>query len=267
MFVPKFDKIDTHEASKFTAFLDLAHQQLDVARWKNASHDMLEVGEGDVVLDIGCGTGADAVALARLVGISGRVVGADLSHDLLAVAQERAAPLGLPITFQYADINEPPFADASFTRSRIDRVLHFLPDPAHALREVARVTAAGGRIVVTEPDWRTLTMNGGEEALTSRIVEAGVARTPSTTIGARLPELLAEAGLTVADCRASELHLRTYPVAAALFSLEVIASRAVASTRVDAKEAVRWIRSLQQAEVDGTLDCTLGGSVACGIKR
>jgi SAM-dependent methyltransferase len=267
MFVPKFDKIDTHEASKLTAFLDLAHQQPDVVRWKNVSHELLQVGEGDVVLDVGCGAGVDAVALARLVGVTGRVVGADLSHALLAVAQERAVPLGLPVAFQHADINELPFADASFTRSRIDRVLHFLPDPAHALREVARVTAAGGRIVVTEPDWRTLVINGGEEALTSRIIEAGVILTPSASVGAMLPELLAEAGLTVADCRTSQLHLRTYPVAALLFSLEVIANRATASSRVDAKEAVQWIRSLQHAAVEGSFDCALGGSIACGIKR
>ena len=266
MFVPRFDAVDATDPVACAAFLDLALSLPEVERWKGFSHDVLSVGDGDYVLDIGCGTGADAVALARRVGPRGRVVGIDLSHALVALAQTRAGRLGLPISFRQADINELPFADDSFSRTRIDRVLHFLPDPGRALREAIRVTARGGRIVVTEPDWRTLTVSGGDPGLTAAILDKGRDRTPGAYIGSILPQLLAQAGLALTDCHDSTLELREYGVAAVLFGLEALASHAVAATPVSAKDAAGWLRSLRQASALGTFSCTLSGTIAGGLK-
>lgn len=264
MSVPQFDAVDTTDPVAAAAFLDLALSLPGVERWKRFSHDLLCSGDGDRVLDIGCGTGADAVALARRVCPSGRVVGVDLSRSLVTIATARAAVLGLPVTFQQADIHALPFADGSFDRTRIDRVLHFLPNPGPALREAVRVTAPGGRVVVTEPDWNRLAVSGGDPGLTAYLLEAGADRTQGAQIGSVLPRRLVEAGLQSIESHDSVLELSDYSTAAALFGLEGIAARAVQSGLVSPRDTVRWLRSLQYASADGRFRCSLGGVIATG---
>jgi SAM-dependent methyltransferase len=263
MVTPQFDAVDATDPAAAAAFLDLALSLPSVEHWKRFSHDLLAIADGDRVLDIGCGTGSDAMALARRVGSDGQVVGVDLSHALVAVAQARAAPLGLPVTFRQADIHDLPFVDGAFDCTRIDRLLHFLPDPGKALREAARVTAPGGRMVVTEPDWTSLTVAGADPDLAAVMLAAGAEQAaPGARIGSALPRLLAQAGLQPTGHHASMLDLRDYATAATLFGLEALASRAVGTGRVEAKTAVRWLRSLQQASARGTFRCTLAGVIA-----
>lgn len=101
---------------------------------------------GERVLDLGCGTG-NAALLAAARGAE--VIGVDPSPRLLDVARERAAVRGLGARFLQGEAAKLPVADAS-----VDLVLSvfaviFAPDPDAAVRELARVTAPSGRVVLT----------------------------------------------------------------------------------------------------------------------
>lgn len=98
------------------------------------------------VLDIGCGTGAVAVHLARRHGCA--VVGVDLSSEMLAVAR---AKQGGSVRFEQARAEELPFANGSFDRAIMVSVVHHLDAPK-AFAEVHRVLAPGGRLVISNPD-------------------------------------------------------------------------------------------------------------------
>ena len=266
MPAPRFDAVDATDPAAAAAFLDLALSLPEVERWKRLSYDLLELQDGDRVLDLGCGTGADAMILARRVGTAGQVVGIDLSRSLIAIAEARASGLGLPLTFRCADIYHLPFADGSFDRTRIDRVLHFLPNPGLALQEAVRVSRPGGRLVVTEPDWGSLTVSGGDPGLTSLVMEDGANWAPSARIGSALQQLLEDAGLRSMDNHEATLELRDYAIAVALLGLEGVAARAIELGRVDTKAAVQWLRSLQRASAQGMLRCTLKGAITSGIR-
>jgi SAM-dependent methyltransferase len=264
-FAARFADVDASDPVACAAFLDVAHSLEGVRRSKLVSFDLLGILNGDRILDLGCGTGADVITLARLIGINGRIVGVDYSRTLVKLAQKRAGPLGLPVTFVQADIHRLPFENESFDRTRIDRVLHFLPEPGRAIQEAVRVTRQDGRIVVTEPDWRTLTVEGGDDRLGAAILTASTMR-PGSATAAQLPEIMRDAGLHVDAYRDATLEIREYRIAAMLFGLEMIASRAVGESRVSPTEAVGWLRSLQHASIRSALRCALTGAIVSGTR-
>lgn len=128
----------------------------DRLRSLHVSDDVVEaaveaaVGEGSpgAMLDLGTGTGR---MLERLAPKFGRAVGVDASHAMLAVARANLEKAGLSrVELRQGDIQALPFARGSFDLVVIHQVLHFLEDPARALREAAAMLAPGGRLIVVD---------------------------------------------------------------------------------------------------------------------
>lgn len=107
---------------------------------------------GDRLLDIGCGTGGQAIAAWRKVQPGGSVVGVDVSEPMLAAARRKARRAGLDLSFRHADAAELPFADGSFDVVTVSTVLHMVPDAMHrlCLSEAARVLRPGGRLLLID---------------------------------------------------------------------------------------------------------------------
>lgn len=102
-------------------------------------------------LDLGCGTGACALILARL-GYD--VTGVDGSEGMLAVARAAAAEDALDIRFIESDILSAPAPDASFDVITIRNVLWTLPDPSKVLARAKTLLAPGGQLLVADGRWR-----------------------------------------------------------------------------------------------------------------
>ena len=100
---------------------------------------------GDRWLDLACGTGAVA---ERAAAAGARVTGLDLAPVLIETAQARAAELGLDIEYTVGDVEELPFADASFDKVSSTCGIMFSPDHEAAARELARVTRPGAQIAL-----------------------------------------------------------------------------------------------------------------------
>jgi ubiquinone/menaquinone biosynthesis C-methylase UbiE len=105
-----------------------------------------EVGEGDSVLDLACGTGYLTFAAAEKAGASGRVVGVDVNQAMLDVAARRVVP---PTTWVRAPADAMPFGDAQFDVVVCQQGLQFFPDLRAALAEIGRVLRPGGRLAAT----------------------------------------------------------------------------------------------------------------------
>lgn len=99
------------------------------------------------VLEIGVGSGLNLPHYTtRVTG----AVGLDLSTEMLGIAAERAAGLGLPVRFVQGDAMRLPFVDRAFDTVGVSLALCTIPDPAAALREMARVCRTGGEVVMLE---------------------------------------------------------------------------------------------------------------------
>ena len=100
---------------------------------------------GDHWLDLACGTGAVA---ERAAAAGSHVTGLDLAPALIETAKERAAALELEIEYLVGDVERLELADASFDKVSSTFGIMFAPDHEAAARELARVTAPGGRIAL-----------------------------------------------------------------------------------------------------------------------
>ena len=102
---------------------------------------------GEAILDLGCGAGFDAFIAAQLVGPAGRVVGIDLTSEMLAMAEAGLKEAEFSnVEFRLAQVEDLPFPEESFDVALSNGVLNLIPDKPRALSEVFRVLRPGGRL-------------------------------------------------------------------------------------------------------------------------
>jgi arsenite methyltransferase len=109
------------------------------------------VGVGEQVVDCGSGSGADALIAARLVGPWGRVIGVDMTPEMLAKARSNADLAGLSnVEFRAGMLEALPVDDRWADIVISNGVLNLVPDKAAALREMHRVLRPGGRLQLVD---------------------------------------------------------------------------------------------------------------------
>jgi SAM-dependent methyltransferase len=212
---------------------------------------LLAAHEGDHILDIGCGTGADVQALASVVGPGGRVVGVDSSATMIAEARRRAEGRNLPVSYYQGDACHLDFLDGNFDGCRAERVLQHLDDPYLAVAEMVRVARPGARLVMAEPDYGTVAIAGADAAVTGAVVRMRCDHVRSGTIGRRLPEICT-------DLRLAELTVTLLTVASTDIAqpgewqlLRKYLAAAQAAGLVSEAEGVAWLGELEAAGIAG----------------
>ena len=198
--------------------LEVLYRTRDVLRRRQLVRDALGVAPGERILDVGCGPGFYVAELLERVGSDGSVVGIDSSQPMLAVAAHRSEGHD-NVSFHEADATSLPVEDASFDAALSVQVLEYVADVPAALAEMYRALRAGGRLVVWDVDWATLSLHTTDPARTERILRAWDGHLAHPSLPQTLTAQLQAAGFDRRQARRPHLrdqrvrsgHLRRLP--------------------------------------------------------
>jgi len=110
-----------------------------------------EVKEGDVEVDLGCGAGIDLLIAAKKVGATGKVIGVDMTDQMIAKANENIAAAGLTnVEIRKGLIEDLPVEAGSVDWVISNCVINLSPDKAKVFAEIARVLKPGGHMLVSD---------------------------------------------------------------------------------------------------------------------
>lgn len=179
--------------------LEKMYRTRDVLRRRQLVRDALACAPGQRVIDVGCGPGFYAAELLEQVGPQGCVVGVDASAPMLAAAARRCEGRGRA-EFHAAPATALPVPSGSFDRALSVQVLEYVADVPAALAEIQRVLRPGGRAVVWDVDWSTLSWHSRDPDRMARVLRAWDRHLTHPALPRTLAAMLCAAGF--ADVRA-----------------------------------------------------------------
>lgn len=235
-----------------SAYLDVAAQVLAAA--KRRTYELMEVQAGHRVLDLGCGPGSDTIPLADLVGDTGQVHGADFDPEMVEEANARATAAGLDerVRHRQADAAELPFDDDFFDACRSERLFQHLPDPAAGLAEMIRVTGPGGRMVVLDTDYGSVSIASEVPEVERRVAEHYRSMMNSPFAARLLYRSFKAAGLDDVSVEIVPVRLDDLGVFSQAFLLDRVVREVEEAGLVTNDQVRRFCADLEQAaEIDG----------------
>ncbi len=164
---------------------------------------------GETVLDLGSGGGADVLISARRVGPTGRVIGVDMTTEMLELARRNAAEAGVSnVEFVQGYLEDLPLPDGSVDVVLSNCVINLAADKSVVLREAARVLRPGGRFAVSD-----VLADPDMDAATRADMQQWTGCIAGALTRQQFEQALRDAGLV--DVEISETHrVHTYAAAA-----------------------------------------------------
>jgi arsenite methyltransferase len=151
--------------------LEAAYRTSDAVRRRSIVRTALGAAPGERILDVGCGPGFYCAELLEEVGTSGSIVGVDASPAMLALAERRCAGHD-HVELREGEATALPVGDGEFDAVISVQVQEYVEDIAAGLAELHRAVRPGGRVLVWDIDWETLSIHSEAPELTARVLRA-----------------------------------------------------------------------------------------------
>lgn len=162
--------VSAEDAARMAAHLEAQAAFADQAQVNRALLAALAPQPGERILEAGCGSGVLCRLVAPHLSPGGEMLGVDIAPDMIAAARRLAQALPHSLRFEPASGDALPCGDACFDAAFAARLLLHVSDRAAVVRELARVVRPGGRIVLMDWDFETVTVAHSQHELTRRLL-------------------------------------------------------------------------------------------------
>ncbi len=249
----------------FVDYLDSASALKQTQDYKHRTFLMLGLKPGYRVLDVGCGAGDDLISLAHIVGPKGHVSGVDNSRVMIETAKQRTAHLEW-VEVGAGDGESLPFPDQSFEACRADRVFIHLKNPEKAVDEMLRVLKPGGRILIADPEYDTLTLDADPAAVTRRVVRHLTDENRNPFAGRSIYRFFRRRNLASLEVWPSTAVFHDQDAAERILGFRQGVRDLAGRGDLAQDEAQAWLDDLQARQNAGEFLCTITGLATVGQK-
>jgi ubiquinone/menaquinone biosynthesis C-methylase UbiE len=262
--------MDEAAAKEWVRLLDGRSAAPDQLALRQKLVELLALARGDQVVEVGCGTGALLVDLARAVGPSGRVIGVEPQERFVRAARDRLAREGVA-AWSEARVGRAESLDLhgnTVNACVAQTVLIHLPPSTlnRALSEMVRVTRVGGRVASADQDADSWAIDHPDRELTRTIVRFNSdERYADGWTGRRLRRMLLDAGLE--QVRVSPIaHVDTEADSYLYRMAERIAVAAADARAIGREECARWLGQLRDLVARGRFFSSISLYICVGVR-
>ena len=261
---------DDPDVSVLLGAMDATGRWDATVRLRAWEKEHLRLTPGQRLLDVGCGLGDAALALAADLGSDGEVVGVDVSAEMVAGAQSRARAATCRVRFTVGDALELAEPNCSFDVVRSERALQWVTNPEGAVAEMGRVLRPGGLLSLIDTDWSTFAIDVGDADLAARVRETmRIERRRPSNVGRRLADLVRDVGLDLMTETTETQHWTAWdpdesPALDGCFSMSSLAEDLIDAGQLDAGDQERFVSTVHTAAREGrfSMALTMFGVVA-----
>ncbi|WP_299976492.1 methyltransferase domain-containing protein [uncultured Pseudoteredinibacter sp.] len=212
------------------------------------SYEKLQANNIHSLIDVGCGTGIDTTTIAQLHPQIKNIIGVDYDKEMVEQADKLAKEKECSdrTQHQHANSYELPFEDNSFDAVRAERLFMHLEQPEKALREMLRIAKPGGRMVIVETDWASMSVNNGLDELERRLSHYFANEFLNNGYSARrLPGQFKAAGIENVEIEIKSLQSYDFQLWLLLSQHTVMMEKALQDNFVSQKEFDAWNSNLE----------------------
>lgn len=220
------------------------------------------------MVEVGCGTGDDAINIAKATAGNGlEVFGLDASEVMIQEAnsrQSKANDKGIPedqmtnVRFMIGNASHLPFEDGALSGLRAERLVQHLPNPEEVFAEFYRTLVAGSPLVVVETDWNSISFYNGDPRVTQRLRNYLTERNVKNgNAAATLIHDLQAAGFSDVAVRLWPLASRSLEQCVQLLRFDVVLTAMQDAGELTADEAETLMNALRVADDRGQFICSI----------
>ena len=223
-----------------------AYRTPDMSRQRYATLQRLNLKSGERVIDVGCGPGFLCETMAEAVSPTGRVVGIDISKDLIDFATRQKS--SDRIDYRVGNATALPVETAQFDVAVSTQVIEYIADADVALREIARVLRPGGRAFIVDTDFDSWIWHAADTERMAQIMKGWELHCAHSQLPRTLVPRLRAVGFTVIGVEGYPIINTTYRPGDFSYGLSLLIAEFLRGRDFEARTVDGWLADLRDME-------------------